>query len=75
MQHVDLDFTTWNKAPKVSVQIVRYRKTKSFGHVHGSLFFFLFCACMPVGSPLRAQGVKPTLLRNHPTIEVQKLGK
>ena len=31
-----------------------------------------FCACMPVGSPFRAQDVKPTLLYNHLRINVQK---
>ena len=25
----------------------------------------IMCSCMPVGSPFRAQGVKPTLVRNH----------
>lgn len=30
------------------------------------------CACLPVGSPCRAQGMKPTLVYNHLKINVPK---
>ena len=50
---------------KIASNLVRASNKKS--SANRRLWLWL-CACMPVGSPFRAQGVKPTLLRYHPQI-------
>lgn len=41
-------------------------------YIKSPLTWLWFCACIPTGSPFRAQGVEPTLLQNHFKIKVQK---
>ena len=74
MQHVDLDYhmEQGTKSMRANRWVL---EDKTISICTWQTFFLGLRACMPVGSPLRAQGVKPTLLRNHPTIKVDKLGK